>query len=179
MDVSWTLKEGDYFWLPHLLPSDFAQSRSPALQQQRGFVWRTRPTVRRLCFCFVVKATSRRPPPPNIATRPPTRRRQPSTEATAAAEAHSPRDDSRTRQACTSTRWATLLSRCASFWTVVLNRGGGGTPLQRASIDFQGNANPYAICDIESMINKFTDNYICFYNLFKARGWTWNKGQFT
>ena len=50
---------------------------------------------------------------------------------------------------------------------VVLNRG-GTLP--------KGGASPSALCNMEILINKFTNKHICFYNLFKVRG-AWSKGQ--
>jgi len=37
------------------------------------------------------------------------------------------------------------------------------------SINFQRSASFYALYNIESLINKFTNKYICFYNLFNVR----------
>jgi len=41
---------------------------------------------------------------------------------------------------------------------------------------FPGGASPYAPCNMENLINKFTNKYICFYRLFNVRG-AWNKWQ--
>jgi len=35
---------------------------------------------------------------------------------------------------------------------------------------FPVGASPYAHCNMESLINKFTDIYICLYSLFNVRG---------
>ena len=37
--------------------------------------------------------------------------------------------------------------------------------------------NPYALCNIESLINKLTNKYIYLYNLFIFVNGAWNKGQ--
>ena len=50
-----------------------------------------------------------------------------------------------------------------TFRAVVLNRG-GGSRLTR------GGSSPYALFNMESFFNKFTNKYICFYNLFKVSG---------
>jgi len=52
----------------------------------------------------------------------------------------------------------------------------GGRTLRGVSVNFQGGASPYAPYNMESLIIKFTNKYICFYRLFKVRR-TWNKGQ--
>jgi len=39
-----------------------------------------------------------------------------------------------------------------------------------------GTARPYASYNMESLINKSANKYICFYSFFKVRG-VWNKGQ--
>ena len=39
-----------------------------------------------------------------------------------------------------------------------------------ASINFQEGASPYALYNMESSINKYTNKCICFYSLFKVRG---------
>jgi len=49
----------------------------------------------------------------------------------------------------------------------------GGTAPQGASINFQRG---YALCNVKSLINKCTNKYICFYNLFNVKG-AWNKRQ--
>ena len=38
------------------------------------------------------------------------------------------------------------------------------------------DASPYAPCNMESLIDKFTNKYICLYSLFNVRG-AWNKWQ--
>ena len=40
----------------------------------------------------------------------------------------------------------------------------------------QGGASPYALKNMESLINKFTSKCNCFYNVFNVRG-AWNRGQ--
>jgi len=39
-----------------------------------------------------------------------------------------------------------------------------------ASINFQWGASPYAFYNMENLITKFTNKYICFYGLFNVRG---------
>jgi len=41
---------------------------------------------------------------------------------------------------------------------------------QGSSLNFQPGANSYAPCNMESLINKFTNKYICFYNLINVKG---------
>ena len=48
------------------------------------------------------------------------------------------------------------------YKAVVLNQG--------ESVNFLEDMNPYALCNIESLIYKFTNKYICFWR-------AWNKGQ--
>jgi len=51
-----------------------------------------------------------------------------------------------------------------TFWTVVLNQGSQGSVKQggRRKNSFQVGTNPYALHNMESLINKFTKKYICF-----------------
>jgi len=48
------------------------------------------------------------------------------------------------------------------FKPVVLYRG--------VPMHFQGGANPCSLCNMGSLINMFTNKYICFHNLFIVRG---------
>jgi len=41
---------------------------------------------------------------------------------------------------------------------------------REASINFQGDPCPYALDNMKSLINKFTNEYICFNNFFDIRG---------
>ena len=41
---------------------------------------------------------------------------------------------------------------------------------------FLGVTSPYALRYMESLIDKFTNKYICLYSLFNVRG-AWNKWQ--
>jgi len=43
---------------------------------------------------------------------------------------------------------------------------GEGAPLQGALINFHVGVSPYAPYNMETLINKFTNKYICFYSLF-------------
>jgi len=52
----------------------------------------------------------------------------------------------------------------------------GGRLPRGASIGFKGGASPYALCDMESLINKLTKKYFCLCNSFIVRR-TSNKGQ--
>jgi len=47
--------------------------------------------------------------------------------------------------------------------TVVLNRV---ALHMEGSIDFKGGARPYALCNMERLINKLINKYICLCNLF-------------
>jgi len=49
---------------------------------------------------------------------------------------------------------------------VVLNLG---VRLPGESINFWGSASFYVLYNIGSLINKFTNKYICLYNLFHVR----------
>jgi len=42
-------------------------------------------------------------------------------------------------------------------------------PAQGREINFQGGTSPYAPYNMESLINEFTNDYICFYSLHKVR----------
>jgi len=50
---------------------------------------------------------------------------------------------------------------------VVLNRG--SAPPHEGTKKLQRSANPYAPYDMEGLIIKFANKYVCFYRLFKAR----------
>ena len=55
---------------------------------------------------------------------------------------------------------------------IVWNNGsqpGGACPGGRQKIS-RGGASPNALYNLESLINKSTRNYICFYNIFEVRG---------
>jgi len=39
-----------------------------------------------------------------------------------------------------------------------------------ASTNFRAGWRPYALCNMEILINKFTKKYMCFYNLFNVKG---------
>jgi len=45
-----------------------------------------------------------------------------------------------------------------------------GTPPQADVKNFQGEQSSYALYNMESLINEFTNHYICFYNLFNVIG---------
>jgi len=68
--------------------------------------------------------------------------------------------------------WLTAIQE--TMIPVVLNQG--GAPPQVASKNFQGGASPYAPYNIESLINKFNNEYTCFNSLFNVR--VWNKVQY-
>jgi len=46
--------------------------------------------------------------------------------------------------------------------------GEGGA--KGASMNFQGGTSPYAPYNMESLIDKFANKYICFHSLFNVRG---------
>ena len=51
-----------------------------------------------------------------------------------------------------------------------------GSRLSGGINKFPGGMSPYALENMEILINKFTNEYICFYSLFKLSGAS-NKGQ--
>jgi len=46
----------------------------------------------------------------------------------------------------------------------------GGSAPQGVPINLKWGASPYAPYHMESFMIKFTNKYICFYNLFKVKG---------
>ena len=54
--------------------------------------------------------------------------------------------------------------------------GGGRAPSQGNVNTFHGGTSSHALCNMDSLINKLTNKYICLYNLFIVMG-AWNKGQ--